>query len=238
MEVTGTSKPTATKYLKKNDYDLNKAIDDYLGKKTYNPAISKIFDMYKESDDVISIDGTLQYLQDLGIEPEDIRSLVLSYFLHSPSMGTFNREDFLTAWESVGVVDLKAMTLYITQLTDSMGNIENFDKLYQFTFDYLIETPHQKTLGCDLLMDYWKLLFTLVDLKESQFRVDQWYEFLVKTEVRSLTKDSYFMFWEFVKEVIIPDPQTLQGYDEMASWPVVIDEFIEYLQESALLSST
>ncbi|EGV61896.1 Scaffold-type E3 ligase [Yamadazyma tenuis] len=237
MEVTGTSRTTANKYLKKHAYNLNFAVEEYLGKQ-YNTNLYKLFEKYQETPDKIGIDGTLCYLEDLGIEPEDVRSLVLSHFLESESMGAFSKENFLQKWTEKNISTISQMKTYLNELTKNMATPSEFDELYGFTFNFLLETPTQRSLSPDLLIDYWKLLFDLVPLDEDVLhRIDQWYDFILKQEKPS-NKDAYLMFWEFVKEVVKPDPGSLSGYDEMASWPVVIDEFIEYLQENNLLEST
>lgn len=234
MDITGTSKKVATKYLDEANYNLNKAVGDFLGAKV-NSKLVQIFEKYNDSSTTIGIDGTLQYLEDMAIEPEDVRSLVLCYFLESPSVGCFRKDAFLRNWDSVGAFSLEQMASYIGGLTESMKKVPEFDKLYAFTFDFLLETPLQKSLAYDLVIDYWKLLFGLIEIDgDSAKRIGQWYEFLESIK-RPINKDSYLMFWEFVKEVIMSDPVGMKEYDEMALWPVVIDEYIEYLQENGEL---
>lgn len=236
MEVTGTTKATATKYLSNNDGELNKAINLYLNS-NYNPNLIKIFNKYREGNEpYIGIDGTLEYLGDLQIEPEDIESLVLSYFLRSESMGHFSKDNFINIWDNEKIYLIPEMKQFIKSLTNSMKNdLGLFKDLYSFTFKFLLENPNQKLISYETLVDYWKLLFQLLDLsQEVQTRVDQWYEFLEAFK-KMVSHDSFVMFFEFLKDIIIPDPITMKDYSELSSWPSIIDEFIEYLQEKELL---
>lgn len=244
MEVTGTSKPTATKYLKQYEYNFNKALDQYLGKRTANKQLLVLYEKYSQLDqdsdgESIGIEGTLQYLTDLGIEPEDIRSLVLSYFLQSDSMGIIGKDQFLNNWDKVRVFNIKDMVTYIDELTQQMHLIDKFNDLYAYTFNFLLESPNQKLINGDIVVDYWKLLFSLLPPEISQNhelfeRINQLYDFILEHD-KKISKDTYLMIWEFIKEVVIPDPKNLSAYDEMSSWPVLIDEFIEHLQEKKLL---
>lgn len=241
MEVTGTSKPTATKYLKQYEYNFNKALDEYLRKRTINKQLLTLYEKYEKLDDqpdCIGIEGTLEYLNDLQIEPEDIRSLVLSYFLKCESMGIIGKDQFINNWDQVRIYDVKNMCKYINELTQNMEQIDSFNELYAFTFNFLLETPNQKLINGDILVDYWKLLYSLIPTITNndhiQLRINQLYEYILNHE-KMISKDTYLMLWEFIKEVILTDPIKLSGYDEMSSWPVLIDEFIEYLQEQNLL---
>lgn len=234
MEITGTSRKTAAKYLEDANNNLNKAVGDFLGSKV-NSKLMTIFNKYRDTNTSIGIDGTLQYLEDLGIEPEDVKALILSYFLESESMGSFRKDAFLRNWDGVGAVTVEDMAKYLQLLKAEMCHLSEFQKLYTFTFDFLLENSHQKSLPYDLVIDYWKLLFGLIELDdETRKRIDQWYEFL-ETVKKPINKDTYLMFWEFVKEVMMVDAKGMKEYDEMASWPVIIDEYIEYLQENGLL---
>lgn len=44
------------------------------------------------------------------------------------------------------------------------------------------------------------------------------------------------MFYLFLKEVVLPDPENFKDYDEMAAWPSIVDEYIEYLRDTNLLT--
>lgn len=241
MEVTGTSKPTATKYLKQYEYNFNQALDQYLGKRTVNKQLLTLFEKYRQLDNqnqTIGIEGTLAYLADLGIEPEDIRSLVLSHFLQCDSMGIINKDPFVQNWDLVRIYDVGGMTKYITDLTATMLEVEHFDGLYLFTFGFLLEHPNQKLISGEILVEYWQLMFELIpairENNDVKTRINQLYQYILDQE-KKIPKDTYLMIWEFIKEVVVKDPVTMSAYDDMSSWPVLIDEFIEDLQEKGLL---
>ncbi|CUM65157.1 uncharacterized protein PRCAT00002784001 [Priceomyces carsonii] len=205
--------------------------------------LSQIFDRYKDPQDesVISIDGTMAYLDDLGIDPDDILSLTLAYFLESTSMGIFSREKFVNNWNDVNVSTIKGMKDFIEQYNENqiLSNEDNFRYFYDFAFDYVKENKHQKVIGYDLAVDYWKLLLSKSRAwkpsEETNRRLDQWYDFIINTYKRNISKDSWEMFYLFVKDIISTDPVHFKDYDEMSAWPSIIDDYVEYLHESKKL---
>ncbi|ODV79340.1 uncharacterized protein CANTADRAFT_6477 [Suhomyces tanzawaensis NRRL Y-17324] len=263
VEITNTNVPTATKYLELHEYNLNKAIDGYLSAATStskklsrakpDPKIAAIFDKYKDASDPdkIDINGTLQYLEDLGIEPEDPLSLTLAYFLHSPSVGVFLKSEFLARWNGKAS-DLPGMSKYIKTFhentihsTKDQDGDEDFHKLYDFTFGFLMELENQKLLDYELAIEYWKLLLPIVisvsgadtdTVEHINKRTQQWYDFVSNEYTRAFSKDSWSMFYLFFKEIVVSDPVGFKDYDEMAAWPSVMDEYIEYLKENELLN--
>ncbi|KAK6459698.1 Cullin binding-domain-containing protein [Scheffersomyces xylosifermentans] len=276
-EITGSTQTVAQKYLDSNSYDLQRAVDSYfsdpnnnslLGSKkskassNFNKTLVSVFEQYKdpENEAQIDINGTMQYLEDLGLEPEDPSTLTLSFFLSSPGMGIFNRDSFLHQWQRYKVYDIPAMKNFLKEYHESLVNNQGlyftegkdepiyFKSLYDFTFDFLME-PEQKLLDFESAILYWELLLPLVidesvksgKLEKSkkaaaEERTKQWFEFVRSSYKRSFSKDSWTMFYLFFKDVIVTDPINFKDYDEMAAWPSVMDEYIEYLRENELLA--
>ncbi|KAH3675461.1 hypothetical protein WICMUC_002750 [Wickerhamomyces mucosus] len=107
IDFTSTTASIADQFLKNSNYDLELAINNYYlssqvsNNVNDNKALNKIFNKYKEpNQDVIGIDGTLQYIEDLGYEPEDKVILALAEFLRAPSIGVFDKNSFILNWQS------------------------------------------------------------------------------------------------------------------------------------------
>lgn len=252
IELTGATKLNAQSYLQANGNSLERAVEKYYSQQQEDqvtisktdPKLKSIFDKYKDPNNDLEIDinGTMTYLEDLGIEPEDPKSLVLAYFLNSPAMGTFKREDFYVQWSKVKVNTILKMRDFLDSYQDKMvhDDVLNFQKLYNFTFDFVTE---QRLMDFESAIDYWRLLFPIMidlfgkpEMKSAiQSRTDQWYTFIENVYKRPLSRDSWIMFYSFVLEIIFDDPTDMVKYSEMSSWPSVIDEYVEYLRESGLL---
>lgn len=110
IDFTSTTASIADHYLKTSNYDLELAINTYYRHSSSsvnlrdNKALNQIFNNYKDSADadIIGIDGTIKYIEDLGYEPEDKVVLALAEFLESPSTAIFERKKFISKWQSIG----------------------------------------------------------------------------------------------------------------------------------------
>ncbi|KAI5961587.1 DCN1 [Candida pseudojiufengensis] len=279
-DLTSTSTSTASRYLEASNYNLANAVDAYYDKhgnnnsktngkksKSIDPKLIKIYEKYKDpsNPEQIDIDGTLNYLEDLKIDPDDPKSLFLAFLLKSPKTGVFKRDEFLNIWQHYKINSISQMKTFLnefyedilynrgnyTSIEDNEGEEEilNFKKLYDFTFKFLIESENQKVLNIELAIEYWKLLLPLLiesysveqlDLNKSkiQERINQWFEFLKNYDSNKrkiITFDTWSMFYNFLIEILFNDPLNFKNYDEMASWPSKIDEYMEYLNDNNLI---
>lgn len=56
------------------------------------------------------MNGTMQYLTALGLDPEDPVFLVLAYCLSSPSLGILTRQGFVDGWRRLGYLHCNALS--------------------------------------------------------------------------------------------------------------------------------
>ena len=84
----------------------------------------------------------------------------------------------------------------------------------------------------DVAVEYWNILFKTKKyaLKVSDSRIESWLAFINAGESdprrQNISWDTWRMFYKFVEQY--PDDNSLKDtYDEMASWPLLIDEYYE-----------
>lgn len=236
MQFTQTPERTAAKILKANNWHLEFALDSYYqnpgsgstGGPTNIAALHAIFDQYRLPDDgpdVFSIGATMGYFEALGLGLEDPTVLALSKALDSPSMGEFTRKGFVDGWSQLGADTMDKMKEKINGLRKSMESNEAFFKeVYLWTFNWAKPTG-QKSLPLENAVEWWKLLLS------SKFPVhlDRWIEFLTTKWNKSVPKDTWNMLYSFA--VFTQGDPTLATYDEMSSWPSVIDSYVEFYRE-------
>lgn len=198
-----------------------------------------IFDKYKDPQtEIILIDGTLAYLEDLDIDPENCLSLILAWLLKSPQTGEFHRNDFVQAWAQAGVTDITQMKSYIEAKHQKLiSSPTEFANLYNFVFVFIKDAdPRVKLIDYLDAISYWQLLFAqCLFFTPSSKRLEQWYSFVEESK-RGISRDLWEMFYKFVLEVINTDPENLSDYDEMSAWHSMMDEFVEWLEDSSLLT--
>jgi DCN1-like protein 1/2 len=68
------------------------------------PEINAVFNKYKDHEDPndLGIEGTIAFVQDLGVDLEDPVTLALAYKLYSPRLGSFPRSLFILGWVELG----------------------------------------------------------------------------------------------------------------------------------------
>lgn len=253
MKATGALQSIAESYVSKyGSVAAASSAFDSLKK------ICQIYNKYSLKDE-IDIDGTLAYMADLGIEPEDVQGLILAYVLKSPSVGVFRRSDFLNLWIALQVDTIEGMRSCLNNLLLSLDTSAapkrtntvtpiNFTDLYNFTFEFLKELPAHKLLDPALAVDYWNLLVPLaIDKIASKYqhnkshiaavhrRLQEWCTFITTEYKRPVSNDAWRMFYLFFRDVVCQDPIDFKSYSEMDAWPSVIDEFVEYLTDNDLL---
>lgn len=198
-----------------------------------------LYDKYRDpqNPDQISIDGTLAYLDDLGVAPEDCRSLTLAFLLELPQTGEFSRTKFLGFWAAHRISSIDAMRLFLDESHAlAMLSPPQFEALYQFCFDFVRGLDSRiKSISYDDAILYWQLLYgENRNMAPAYARLLQWYEFLELAK-KPVSRDLWCMFHKFVVQVVVDDPELLAAYDEMSSWPSAVDEYYEWLVDSELL---
>lgn len=256
--MTGARKSTAEKYLRDSQHNLQRAINQYYVDNQGNDEdisfqsdnsqltepLKNLFDKYMDPADasVTDIDGTIRYLGDMEIEPDELASLTLLYLLNSRSMGIFLRQEFVNTWKKLSLTTPEDMAPYVREQTlHWLSRDLEFDKVYKFTYGFLLEQDGQKLLPYDLCIDYWRLLLVYGKYKENEplvERLEQWCTFIEAEQQRGISRDTWDMFNLFVREIMLPDPEEMKEYDDMAAWPSVIDEYIEYLRENKLIKES
>lgn len=79
---------------------------DRKSEKESRDRLNALFDQFKDDDeDQITIDGALKMCEALEISPEDVVFLPLSFYLKSPSIGTFTRPDYVQGWKTLDQSD-------------------------------------------------------------------------------------------------------------------------------------
>lgn len=246
-EVTGASQVDAVKYLKKHNYRLDAAVNGLyndpgalaaltgnVNKNTGQSAAKKLgdlFDKYKDKDgDNITVEGTMNFCKDVGLDLEDAVTLAVSHELQSKALGEFTRAGWLEGWKNLKCDSLETMRGALPLLRSRLsGDPAYFKTIYLYAFDFAKATG-QRSIPVDDAKAFWGILLP-VGLEgdalthengwESEYN-DWWFEFLDASRIKGISKDVWKMFLEFITSI---DNQ-FKNYDETYFWPSIIDEFV------------
>ncbi|KAI5811133.1 Cullin binding-domain-containing protein [Peziza echinospora] len=230
---------TAAKFLKTHSWNVELAVDSYFssnaGALAPTPtagvsvtSINKVFDQYRDRTDppdTIMVNGTMNYIQQLGLDLEEPAVLVLCEALKAPTMGEIARAGFVEGWRAMGCDTIEKMRAKIPDLRNIILTDEaRFKRVYLFTFNFA-RAANQKSLPLDTAIEYWKLLLG----KKWKSHIDLWIEFLQRDYKKSIAKDTWNMLYDFVP-LCEQDPE-LKEYDEEGAWPSILDSFVEFVRK-------
>lgn len=131
--------------------------------------------------DVISIGGALKMCEALEVSPEDVVFLPLSFYLKSPSIGTFARADYVNGWKMLDLSDtvekqqktleklrqelLANKPLRLERIAEEKSNPATaagankglFEKVYEYTYGFA-RREGQKSLALENALAFWDLV--------------------------------------------------------------------------------
>ncbi|KAF5326693.1 hypothetical protein D9619_004920 [Psilocybe cf. subviscida] len=241
---------------------------------TRAPSISKIVDLFEKYRDPegvdIAVDGTLQLCNDLDVDPEDVVFLSLAYELKSPRMGQWTKQGWIEGWKSIGADSISAMRSVLPRLRDQLGSDPDyFREVYNHTFDFGL-SEGQRSLALESAQALWGWLLphglrggalshTLSTDGENDHMStgegwkeeynQMWFDFLTEKKLKSVSKDTWAMFLDFVRTIDSKfsnyNPEgdisrhvpsvcislTLLSTIAAAAWSSTFDDFVEYGHE-------
>jgi len=190
--------------------------------------LNKIFNEYKgigislsesgETGDLIKGRGMLQYGTALDVtDDNDPGLLVILWKLGARAQWELTRDEFVGGWTALGCGRLDGMKQKLQAWRRELDDVENFRKFYFWVFDYLREEG--KTI---LLMEEATTVWAMLSMDKKWKLWNKWLEYIAISKAKSISKDTWRQFYDFIKT----HPAGLDGYDDMGSWPVLIDEFV------------
>lgn len=101
----------------------------------------------------VTVEGTMQLCQDLGIEPTQLEFLLISHRLGSERMGEFEREKFVHGCIRLQCDTVEKLRAAIPKLRESLESVESFREIYNYAF-LLGRQTGQKSLCMSLCVGW------------------------------------------------------------------------------------
>jgi len=242
MSITGVNEKQALKSLKASNWKLEQAMDSYFaligGAPIVNntsDALGKLFEKYRASTDEkdeTAVDGTMQYLTDLGLNLENAEMFVALEIVQAPAFGELSKNAFVEGWKAIGADTVPKQRAYVaTQIKQLSKDMTLFKRVYKHAF-ICAKEKGQKAMSLDNAMVYWGVLFASPGkpwVTASTDFLSLWLEFLEAKWTKSVNKDMWNQTFEFYKKSL--EDESLSFWSEDGAWPGVIDEFVGYVKE-------
>mmetsp|Transcript_6228 Transcript_6228/g.12687 ORF Transcript_6228/g.12687 Transcript_6228/m.12687 type:complete len:266 (+) Transcript_6228:153-950(+) len=184
--------------------------------------VSAWFEKYAEADqpDSMQVDGIVDFCSDLGVGPEDVLLVVISKHFAAANMLIYTKEEFLRGMESIGAESIDALKAKIPELRAELEDEDSFKEIYAFAFSWACP-PGQKSMQTETAVALWNLLLP------GRFELlKEWNDYIEKHRKHAISKDEWQLLLQFAKTT----DKDLNGYDENEAWPVLIDEFAEFVK--------
>lgn len=166
--------------------------------------------------------GMEKFCEDIGVEPENVVMLAIAWHLEAQTMGFFTLAEWLKGMTKLQCDSVPKLVHKLDSLRDCFSDNNTFKSIYRYSFDFAREKDERsidletaRALLALLLGRHWPLF-------------PQFNQFLDKTKYRCVNKDQWFNILEFSRQI---DP-SLRNYDEDGAWPVLLDEFVEWMRSS------
>lgn len=186
--------------------------------------INQLYDQYKDSlEDAILAEGIENLCNDLQLNPDDFKVLVLAWKLNASQMCRFTRPEFLQGLKNMKTDSIKNIQQKLNEITCELKtDSEQFKDLYRFTFKFGLDVSSgQRILPADIAIVLWRLVFT----NNEPPILNRWLGYLEKNpHIRGVPKDTWYMFLNFCEFV----GDDLSSYDDTEAWPSLFDDFVEY----------
>jgi DCN1-like protein 3 len=186
--------------------------------------INQLFDQYKDSlEDTILAEGIENLCNDLQLNPDDFKVLVLAWKLNASQMCCFTKLEFVQGLKSMKTDSIKGIQLKLNEITSELKrDTESYKDLYRFTFKFGLDvSTGQRILPTDIAVLLWRLVFT----NNEPPVLERWLRYLEKNpQIRGIPKDTWYMFLNFCEFV----GDDLSAYDDTEAWPSLFDDFVEY----------
>jgi len=168
--------------------------------------------------ETIGCEGIEKLCEDLGVKPDDIVILALSWKLRANIMGEYTIDEWLHGMGELKCDSINKLRSKVPTLRGYLSDKALFKAIYRYSFDFAREKD-QKFLEIDaakqllgvLLGDRWRAFPLFV-------------EFLDQSKYRAINKDQFYNILDFSRLVV----DDMSNYDENSAWPVLLDEFVEW----------
>ncbi|KAG8870075.1 Scaffold-type E3 ligase [Tulasnella sp. 331] len=258
--VTGASHSDSVKFLKKHNYRVDVAVDQFFSSSngesvtsqnsqgsSIEKRLNETFDKYKDSHDEIRVDGTIKLAQDLQVELEDVVMLALACELGSTSVGEWPKHGWIAGMKSLHCDSVSALKAQIPSLRQKLStDPDYFRRVYTHTFAFGLEKG-QRSLPLESAVLFWSLLLPIglsggalshlanestSGAPEGGWRKEhtQWWFDYLQEKN---VKGVSKDTWSMFLDFVRTVDDKFEKHDNEGSWPSQIDDFAAHAKKKA-----
>ncbi|XP_030752512.1 DCN1-like protein 4 isoform X1 [Sitophilus oryzae] len=180
------------------------------------------FREYTTPDDPDSLgpEGMEKFCEDIGVEPENVVMLVLAYKMQARQMGFFTKEEWLKGLSEMQCDSIQKLQYRLDYLRCLLSDQNTFKAIYRYAYDFARDKD-QRSMDMETAKAMLQLL-----LGKHWPLYTQFSQFLDQSKYKVINKDQWCNILEFSRTIY----NDLSNYDVDGAWPVMLDEFVEWLK--------
>ncbi|KAH0982859.1 hypothetical protein GBA52_010036 [Prunus armeniaca] len=189
--------------------------------------IDAFFNTYANtSSGLIDPEGIERLCSDVEVDHTDVRILMLAWKMKAEKQGYFTLEEWRTGFKAIRVSNKYALKKALPELEkEVVRRPTNFVDFYSYSFRYCLTEEKQKSIDIDSICE----LLNIVLGSQYQAQVDLFVQYLkTQNDYKVINMDQWMGFYRFCEEISFPD---LSNYDPELAWPLILDNFVEWLRE-------
>lgn len=169
-------------------------------------------------------EGMERFCQDLKVDPENIVMLVIAYRMNAKNMGYFTQTEWLKGLSDPEINCDTPVKLQnkLNFLLNQLNDPQTFKLIFRYAYDFARDKD-QRSMDIETAKAMLNLL-----LSKSWQLYPEFSEFLEQPKApRVINKDQWNNIFEFSRTISLD----LSNYSIDGAWPVLLDDFVEYLQK-------
>ncbi|KAF3450947.1 hypothetical protein FNV43_RR07036 [Rhamnella rubrinervis] len=193
--------------------------------------IDNLFYSYANgSSGMIDPEGIEALCSDLEVDHTDVRILMLAWKLKAEKQGYFTLEEWRRGLKALRVDTVNKLKKALPELEKEVRRPTNFVEFYCYAFRYCLTEEKQKSIDIESICE----LLNIVLGSDFRVQVDLFVDYLkTQNDYKVINLDQWMGFFRFCNEISFPD---LRNYDPQLAWPLILDNFVEWIREKQSLS--
>ncbi|RWS28267.1 hypothetical protein B4U80_11079, partial [Leptotrombidium deliense] len=178
-----------------------------------------------EDPDIIGPEGVERFCKDIGVEPENLVTLVLAWKMDAKQMGYFTLKEWIKGLSDLQCDTVAKIRSKIEYLKSLLNDAHIFKSIYRYSFDFA-KDKDQRSMDIETAKGMLQLL-----LGKQWPLYPFFHQFLEQSKYKVLNKDQWCNVLEFSRSIT----SDLRNYDEDGAWPVLLDEFVEWYRKHVMI---
>ncbi|TQD95489.1 hypothetical protein C1H46_018901 [Malus baccata] len=188
--------------------------------------IDAVFISYENaSSGLIDPEGIERLCSDLEVDHTDVRVLMLAWKMKAEKQGYFTLEEWRVGLKGLRVDNVNKLKKALPELEKEVRRPSNFVDFYSYAFEYCLTEEKQKSIDIDSICE----LLNIVLGSQYHLQVDLFTQYLkIQNDYKVINMDQWMGFYRFCNEISFPD---LSNYDPELAWPLILDNFVDWIQD-------